>query len=88
MSTMRWLASALKPSEPPAAFSAARRRLRGGERCGSQDLRRGHALRGERGGDPVLEIIGISRVVDMLELAAAAFGEVAAGRRPDGAGRA
>ena len=52
------------------------------------DLRRGEALRGQRRGDPVDEEIGISRVVDMLELAAAAFGEMAAGRRLHGAGPA
>ena len=44
-------------------------------------LGRAELLMAERGDDPLAEEIGIARVVDMLQLAAAAFGEMAAGRR-------
>src|SRR3954469_6952774 len=53
----------------------------GRREVGGTDVRLGQALGGERGGDAVAQIDGIGFVVDMLELAAAAFGEVAA-RRP------
>ena len=81
MSTMRWLAAALKPTDGrPARLqrrpaAAARRR-----EMGREDLGRRHALRGERGAIRSVEVVGIGRIVDMLELAAAAFGEVPAGR--------
>ena len=81
MSTMRWLAAALKPIEPPrrlqrgAAAAARRRQMR------RADFRDRHALRGERAGHAIDQIVAIGVVIDMLELAAAAFGEMAARRR-------
>ena len=80
MSTMRWLAAALKPTRPPAAFRVARRAAARRRERRRADFRRCDALRGQRRGDPVHQIIGIGRIVDMLELAAAAHGEMAAGR--------
>jgi hypothetical protein len=70
-------------AERPAAplLSEARRRLFGGERWAAPDAPARDALRGERRGDPVDEVGGIGLVVDMLELAAAAFREMTAGRR-------
>ena len=46
-----------------------------------ENLRGSQALLGERRRNPVLQEIRIGRVIDLLQLAAAAFGEMAAGRR-------
>ena len=48
---------------------------------GRADVRFGHALGGEGRSDPVPKVTGIGLVVDVLELAAAAFGKMAAWRR-------
>ena len=75
--------AALNPisTRPPArsARRLARRRVRGGDRCGGADLGR-EAMLGERADDPAGAIIGISGVGQVLELAPAAFGKVTAWR--------
>ncbi len=82
---MRWLASALKPSvsRPPrlTARRLARRRLRGGDSAVGIDRADGDAGGVERGDDAARRPARIGVVGDVLELAAAAVGEVAARRR-------
>ena len=67
-----------RPAPTFNALSVARRRLFGGDRCGGRISVA--ALLGERGFDPRHEIAAIGLIVGMLELAAAAFGEMPAWR--------
>ena len=91
-STMRWLFPALKPSStcPPrlSARSAARRRVRGGEMCGGRMSGAARPCAASAEAIRSTRNCGKGRIVDMLELAAAAFGEMAAGRHLRGAGPA
>jgi hypothetical protein len=66
--------SAPLPSQRGPAAAVRRRDVRW------QDVGCRHPLSRQRREDPVTKEAGIGLVVDMLELAAAAFGEVAAGR--------